>query len=262
MNNQDNNQLGALNGVRPVMGNEVPVGQGNTDSNNVVVNNDDANNVMSGVKPITPINLNDNVNDGAQSGQQLNSGIISVTPESVIPQSGNVSSNGNVGDSNSMASSSLKLESSSPFDIGFNAGVNTNVNASVNTGVVNDVSVGGQSNGNVTPITPVDLNTTINNAVSGNMVNDNVDVNRSAVMEESNSDNIVSVGKYMLYMILFSIPLVGFIVLLIKVFDKKNINISNMAKAQLLMSVIVMVLVFLIFVVLFGTAFSGVAVMS
>ena len=52
-------------------------------------------------------------------------------------------------------------------------------------------------------------------------------------------------------MILFSIPLVGFIVLILKVVDKKDKNISNFAKAYLLLGII-LVLLWIVFFGIFG----------
>lgn len=68
----------------------------------------------------------------------------------------------------------------------------------------------------------------------------NNDINE--MVEEKNENKeiaeVVSVKRYLLYIILFSIPVVGLIVLIVKFFDKEDKNISNYAKAQLLLSLI------------------------
>ena len=68
----------------------------------------------------------------------------------------------------------------------------------------------------------------------------NNDINE--MVEEKNKNKeiaeVVSVKRYLLYIILFSIPVVGLIVLIVKFFDKEDKNISNYAKAQLLLSLI------------------------
>ena len=73
-------------------------------------------------------------------------------------------------------------------------------------------------------------------------VNGNGQVPSSDNTGSVNSSNAVSFGKYLGYIFLFSIPLVGFIMLIVKVFDKKDENISNFAKAMLAYYVILTVI--------------------
>ena len=50
-------------------------------------------------------------------------------------------------------------------------------------------------------------------------------------------------------MILCSIPVVGFIILIIRAVDRKDKNISNLARAQLLVSAIAVLLMIVVMVV-------------
>ena len=67
-----------------------------------------------------------------------------------------------------------------------------------------------------------------------NVINDKVEEKS----ENKEMAEVVSVKRYMLYIILFSIPVIGLVVLIVKFFDKSDKNISNYAKAQLLLSLI------------------------
>lgn len=137
----------------------------------------------------------------------------------------------------------LKLENSSPFDIGVNSPTTTQ------------------------PVTPTILPPlTPQPTTSNSIVNSNenmitppqpqkptIPIDTTPPASES---NIVPVSKYLLHMILFSIPIVGFIMLILKAVDKKDKNISNFAKAQLILSGIIIVLSILLFVVLGASLIS------
>lgn len=69
-------------------------------------------------------------------------------------------------------------------------------------------------------------------------------------VKKEEDSNIVPVKKYLGYMILFSIPLVGFVMLIVKACSKNDKNISNYAKAQLLLVVIMTVLSIIITVLI------------
>ena len=60
----------------------------------------------------------------------------------------------------------------------------------------------------------------------------------------SHSDeHVVSCVKYLGYLFLFIIPVVGFIMMIVKSLDKKDKNISNFAKAMLIFSILIAVLI-------------------
>lgn len=283
MNNEGNNQVNGFINVNPVVpgggenniqgqvaqvvegNNVIPVAPVDSNNNGGVITpitpitptmlepqmsqegvpNNEVNQVVGAI-PISPMpDVKDNMNNvGGQSMVEPGS-IISVTPDTIIPQSNGVGHNSNNLE-NTMVVPELKLDSSSPFDIG----VSNFQNDSLNSMMPNQSSNLNQNN--VTPIAPVNLN---NGEQENNLQsNGGVSTSNSSVVNNSvssTSDNVVSVGKYLLHMILFSIPLVGFIMVIVKVFDKKDKNISNYAKAQLLF-VIIMVVIGIIISVVFS----------
>ncbi len=117
-------------------------------------------------------------------------------------------------------------------------------------------------------VSPADNNTNLNTSVS--LTNEvvastsntettipvNPDTNNDSVSQSSysNSSSDVSVGTYLGHMFLFSIPFVGFILLIVKAFDKKNKNISNWAKSMLLYSLILTVITVVISILLIVVA--------
>ena len=61
------------------------------------------------------------------------------------------------------------------------------------------------------------------------------------------NDEVVTVKQYIIYTLLCCIPVVGFIIMIMKAFGKnENKNISNLAKAQLLLAVIITVIGFVL----------------
>lgn len=95
-------------------------------------------------------------------------------------------------------------------------------------------------------------------SVNPNITYDTQSTNNEMKKEEENNDNIVSVKKYLGHMILFSIPVVGFVMLIVKAFSKKDKNISNYAKAQLLLAIIVTVLSVIITLVISVSVVNGI----
>lgn len=69
-------------------------------------------------------------------------------------------------------------------------------------------------------------------------------------------NNLVSIKKYLGYIILFRIPTVGIIALIIKALDKKNKNISNLAKAELIFILIKIIIITIIMIIIFIGIFS------
>lgn len=66
----------------------------------------------------------------------------------------------------------------------------------------------------------------------------------------------ISMWGYVGYMLLFTIPCIGFIAILIFAFGNKNVNVKNFARAYLVLMVIAVVLG-LISALLFGAAISS-----
>jgi len=119
---------------------------------------------------------------------------------------------------------------------------NNNISNKLSNNLTNN-NISNKSNNNLT-------NNNINNKLSDNLTNNNIN-NQSNDNSITNND-IVSVKKYLLYMILFCIPVVGLIMLLIKAFSKnENKNISNYAKANL---------IFYLITTIFSVVFIGLMV--
>ena len=124
----------------------------------------------------------------------------------------------------------LKIDNPSPFDIGVMATPVENITTKTNS-LVKEISTDSIL-ADTTPFT-----------------NESGNVN-------SNQDEIVSVGKYLGYIILFMIPILGFIMIVVKsLSNKENKNISNFAKAQLILSLVVAIIM-TVFVFLFGSFLS------
>lgn len=70
----------------------------------------------------------------------------------------------------------------------------------------------------------------------------------------------ISVWGYLGYEILFSIPLVGFIMMLVLAFAPQNVNVKNFARSFLLW--ILLALLFAVIVVVIITAVTGVGIMG
>ena len=68
--------------------------------------------------------------------------------------------------------------------------------------------------------------------------------NKNDVIDE---EEPISIKKYIFYLIIFSIPILGFIYLIIQAYVNDNINIRNLAKAIL----IIIISIIIIFIVLY-----------
>lgn len=163
-----------------------------------------------------------------------NDSVISVAPGNIIPESKDNSSN----IQSNISQPGLNIDGSNPFDIGI-----------VGNNIPN------QNNVNPTPITPISVNNNTNNLsdvsniVPSNNLNNTPDIIPSQTTVSSSDDNIVSVGKYLLHIILFCIPVIGFIMLIVKALDKKDKNISNFAKAELILSIISVAIIVIISII-------------
>ena len=276
MNNEQNNSIfGGINPIPPVGLNSVSNGGQSSISNIPGAN-------------LTPVGGADNVQPVSTLTDTNNKNLSSQSPISImpIPEIGENNNIPNMNESNNMVSSSLstnnqevlsiksnsvnssnltttpklKPEISSPFDIGLgNSAVTSNLTENLNQTLTNNDS--NSLIGTAEPPTPVvsnketNLTMTNNNTTSSNNApianNNNIPLTNSPTMNVPNSDkNIVTVGKYLGNLILFCIPVVGFIMLIIKAFaDKKDKNITNLARSYLLFEVIVFVFVIVISIV-------------
>lgn len=62
---------------------------------------------------------------------------------------------------------------------------------------------------------------------------------------DDNDDDVVSVGSWVVILIILAIPIVNIIALLIMAFSQGNMNIKNFAKASLILMVIPLTLIIL-----------------
>lgn len=157
--------------------------------------------------------------------------------------------------------SELKMESSNPFDIGVSSSsltsspvLNSTILSEKTTMPMENPTSQPQEMGmnlSAMPATPTTMES---------MQSNNVPLTSGAPtsgMSSASDGNVVSVGKYLGHMILFSIPLVGMIMLLVKAFGSNgDKNISNYAKAQLLLVVIMVALGFVVSI-LFSSVMVG-----
>ena len=104
------------------------------------------------------------------------------------------------------------------------------------------------SNGAIAQVTTPEVTAT-NNPVTPI---DNAAVSQPSISSTNEVANVISVGKYLGHMLLFIIPVVGFIMCIVKAFDKKDKTISNFAKAFLIFSVIISTVVVVLSVLMFS----------
>ena len=185
--------------------------------------------------------------------------VISTNANSVMPGTVTPIFNGNVVEPTTpQPNNNLNIVNSSPFDIGLNSTINTE-----KTQIIDPILSGSNNISNTTNENSQLLNNNSMQPLNNNVNNNFGDATplTNANINNTSNDNIVSVGKYLGYILLFSFPIVGFIMLLVKAFgDKKDKNISNLAKAQLILIVIVTVLSIVLsiaFGALIASAISG-----
>ena len=195
--------------------------------------------------------MNEQVNTGSVLSSNSNSVTSEISTNSKEPESTMTSSNNVVPE--------LKLDSSSPFDIGIGANNESNSPLSNQTNLTPDLSAMNTMSTNTTTVqNPVNTNSSVVTSTSEKPL---TNANPANV---TTNDEVVSVKKYLGTLILFSVPIVGFIMLLIKAFsNSENKNISNLAKAQLLYALIIIllyiVIVFLLGIILTNNMVAGVA---
>lgn len=185
-----------------------------------IVGGNDTNNAPVLNNDILGMGIN---NSAPMENNNVNNGVIGVDTNNVI-LGGNINSGPD-----------LMSGGSSPFDIGLGPAT---VNPSMGS---NSIMTNGSANivGNSADSKPF-TNETANSNVEG--------------------EEVVSVGTYILNMILFCVPVIGFILILVKAFSKKtNKNVSNFAKAYLIVQFIIVVLMVILMFILFSFAGSSVS---
>ena len=218
MNNEDNN----LNTIDPQLNDNIvtitPVDNQNSNSNNDALTVDGSNQINDNLIPVNPIGDIVQSNNTQAQDNNVNNSSINQELSIVIPQMKNDSTNIDSSSSNTNSDlnvGSLQLNGSTPFDIGVS-------NSNSNNDVSNEQVV---------------INSNNNSDSSNQDANIKNDINPPAVNINSNSE--LTVGFYIKNMILFSIPIVGLILMIKKATNKEDKNESVFAKAYLILYAIV-----------------------
>lgn len=206
----------------------------------------------------TPVSGSVGVANNNQTPQSLsNENVLSVNANQIIPPTANNTINTSAPVNNIPITQEpnleLKIDSSTPFDIGVTTQGPITSNPTLNSEI--------PANNNIPTFTSTEtpMNSVTTNTASNSINNNSIPLTNDSINTNSNGENIVSVGKYLGNLILFSIPLIGFIMLLVKAFGNKNDqNISNLAKAQLLLALIIIILG-VILRIIFSSLLAGIA---
>ncbi len=218
------------------------------DSSNVVNNSN-----MNVSENINSVNTTLNAVDATNNG-----GIVTVSNDSLVASVPPVSAtlvnetNVNNSESNNGVASSLNfnLPNNDTLSVSQNANnINDVTNDSVSpTGT--EVSTSSDANNGVLPVsfnsilseqktadsTESIMQTTTSEVTATNNTvtpTDNATVSQPSISTTNDDANVISIAKYLGHMFLFIIPIVGLVMLILKVVDKKDKGINNFAKASL-----------------------------
>lgn len=217
------------------------VNPNNAVNNNLVPPNSSGN--IIGIQPVTLESNNQTASTDANNSSQL--------PNYTTNTTGNNINMFNFSTSNEVTSPVIKMPEVK----------DTNSNLQTSNNNYNSFDMG-LPEANLNPSTQENNNTSVQTIVPNNLnnaTNDNYNANdisgkntstspindiNLGVPQQNDSSNVVSVSKYLKYIIIFSIPIVGLIVLFKKAFINKseNPNIKNFAKAQLILLIIIFIL--------------------
>jgi len=168
-----------------------------------------------------------------------------IIPPSIIPETKNtnIEQIDNQVLQNNLSDNLNNIESntSTSFELPNNNFIDNNTSIANNSAFTNsNVDV------NSSMINNNNINQTINNTTSEQANNTNNESN----IDNSNDLNIISVKKYLINMLLFMIPIIGLIILIVKIFNKKDKNINNFAKAKLIADTIKFIILIIFGVIL------------
>ena len=214
---------------------EMPQNSSAVQSNNVSMstNNSFINNEVAS----TPVNLGNNI---VQDNHNLSfDNVLNSEPVNYLNM-GNQISNGAATNSNLNSMDQSFVQSADNMDSLQGSVDNTGTSSSTNVPLDMGMNVG------------LNVQSPLTEAVCPNVNTANVDSNVSNDNDKKARD-VVSVKEYLVHMILTCIPVVGFIILIIRAIDRKNESISNLARAQLLISA-AFVLLGVLFSVIMGAS--------
>ena len=253
-NNISNNNFTNMNSTNDIL-NMQPVASSELVSNNngnmINQNNSVNNNFVSssspsniiGVQPVTLESNNQISLTDVNNSNQLPSSA-TTTNENNINMFGFSTSNegtNSVRKMPEMKDTSSNLQSSNTnynsFDIGltqsnFNSGTQDKNNTGIQTIVPNNLNNITNDTHNINDVAAKNNSATVINDI--NLV----------VPPKNDSNDVVGVSEYLKYIVIFSIPIVGLVVLFKKAFSNKteNPNIKNFAKAKLILLIIMFIL--------------------
>lgn len=234
--------------------------------------NDNGNNdgvVIFGGQP-----LENTTNDNTVPSDNTNSAVSSVIPTvPLVNESVSNSNEINTTDTNTQSVSNPvpNVEVAvPPVDVSATTPSNTNTTLSFDlpssvdtttTPSVNNENITVDNSGITMDNTKTDVSNPVPNDSPSVVVQPSVDTQPiSNNLDTISHSNVVSLGKYLGHMFLFSIPLIGFIFLLVKAFDKKDENISNFAKATLVFGVLIVAILFILTFVFVALGLTNISV--
>lgn len=273
MDNQNNmfsNMIQA--NVVPEVKDSSPLGQVNTGGNNGI--NGNAN------------QGNDALGFGIPQNNMANgNGVVNVpqTDNSFIQHNVEVKSNNNSAINNGVSGSIMDLNNSvnqvnnNSLDFGLPASgdVVSPVNNDNNLGMMITTDTNTGVNMEQPMLQPVDDSISVSGWVNNNASNPGFSINNGVVdivgvnsdvnkdsndVKNDSNEEVVSVKKYLIHMLLCIIPIAGIIILIMRAIDGKDKNITNLARAQLLLTAVITLLsVILTFAMgsLIGSMFTG-----
>lgn len=234
VSNNNVSQVSATDGIIPVSSSSVVPGiQSSSDTSPVEVSSSP---LTFDLPNVTSVDSNANNAFGIVNNSSIGSG----TTDNIVVDGGN-NGLGMVNDLGTNLSPSIPLNSDSSLNNSFIAnGTSDSFTTGIN-GVTDASSLNVQQNA----VIPDNTSTTSVSATNDAQNNNGSDL------------STVSLGTYLGHFFLFAIPVVGFIMLIVKAFDKNDKNLSNFAKAYLLFSIIICVVLVVLVVVatiLFGNS--------
>ena len=117
-----------------------------------------------------------------------------------------------------------------------------NIVADKTMNMINAKDIIDSSNSSPINIANITNKTEVNNQYSINNTITNQELVSTDISSDIQSNNIISVVKYLKYIIIFNIPIINVIIIIKILNTKDDVNISNLAKAYLILLIISIVL--------------------
>lgn len=173
------------------------------------------------------------------NNEQNNNGIFGIPNQNNVPNTNPIEPNNNIGE----IPTTIPGANSTPID-----------NSTVSQETTNETITNNPTQPEILQATPSIITAETPNNVA---INSNQKLNTSPTNNEPNpgQDSVVSVGKYLIHLILCCIPIVNIIILFVRAFGKKeNKNLSNLSKAQLILVAIGTVISIILTIIIMSLA--------